>query len=184
MNCLLAALKVSGKSSGTVIVLLLASAYVLFAWGLWHSSFISSSKATLTKITRVAVLMTCLALGLVLFALWLWPTNAEVASRCPRPLEFSLRAISVVPSPTADNYATEITIRSNREPMYHVHVFTRSVFSSLNLIKAPEQGLSTTETRPWMPKSFFITSTHPAKEYKVIVSTSEALRVVCVNQDN
>ena len=109
--------------------------------------------------------------------------TTEEATLCPRPLRYSLRQVEVPPSTTRDNYATELTIEAVREPMFRVTVFVRTLYSQLVLTDSPATGISATE-HGTDPYSFQVSSTKPAQRYKVVVHTSEWLRVICINQHN
>jgi hypothetical protein len=184
LTILLYALKVSGKNSRATIAILLFAVATLFLYAAWNMPWMSQGKRRHSKVLRGIFMIVFVCTSLSIFGYWIWPESSEVKSLCPRPLNFSLKQVPLPSSAHADNYATEVTIDAVREPMYHVHVFTRTLFSGLNLTESPQQGISATETRQWEHYSFFVTSTHGATEYKVVVYTPEALRLVCVNQDN
>ena len=184
MAILLALFSKSAAYSAELAVLLLLVSFALFASAFLQMDWVSSPDRSIHRIVRGACLVIPLAAAMSIYGYLIWPENPEIKLLCPRPLSYSLRRVEVPRSPTADNYATELTIRAVREPMYHARVFTRALFSGVHLIEAPAEGISTTETRDWEHYSFVVTSTHASTIYKVVVYTSEELRIVCVNQDN
>jgi hypothetical protein len=105
---------------------------------------------------------------------------------CPRPLAYELKALA---PPTDNNYATEITITQPPEQFQRIRVFLRTMISSAifeEVVPDDKTAKSITMlgTLTYDKFSFVIQSTAPKISYKVAVSSSEQLRLRCINYEN
>lgn len=104
---------------------------------------------------------------------------------CPRPLKYSIKSL---PAPADNNYAFELSVKSVREPVYHLRVFSRTKLDYATLAFTSPYGAdksaSALGTYQYDPYTVTMQSSAPQKEYKAIFHTAEGLRLVCVNQDN
>ncbi len=111
--------------------------------------------------------------------------QAELECLCPRPLKYALTGL---PPPSDNNYATEVTITAVREPIYRLRLFSRTQLGYATLKStAPygnKQATSALGTLAYDPYSVVMHSSAPQNEYKVIFHTAEGLRLKCINQEN
>jgi hypothetical protein len=105
---------------------------------------------------------------------------------CPRSLAYELKSL---PAPEGKNYATEITITQPRERFQRIRVFLRAPISVANLTEVVpddkiEKSITNLETMDYDKFSFLISSTAPKISYKVVVLSSEQLRLRCISYQN
>jgi micrococcal nuclease len=110
--------------------------------------------------------------------------RAEIECLCPRPLTYTLQSL---PPPSDNNYATELTIKAVREPIYRLRVFSRTQISYATLTETwphDKQAASFLERMEYDLYSIVMHSSAPQKRYKAIFHTAEGLRIKCINQEN
>jgi len=110
----------------------------------------------------------------------------EIQCLCPRQLTYTLKAL---PAPRDNNYATEITITKPPEQFQRIRVFLRAMVSFASLVEVvPDdkiaKSITTLGTMDYDRFSFVISSTAPKSYYKVVVHSSEQMRLKCINQEN
>jgi hypothetical protein len=110
----------------------------------------------------------------------------QIQCLCPRQLTYTLKAL---PAPQDNNYATEITITKPPEQFQRIRVFLRAMVSSASLVEiVPDdktaKSITILETMDYDRFSFVISSTAPKSYYKVVVHSSEQMRLKCINQEN
>ncbi len=112
------------------------------------------------------------------------PDAAQTACLCPSPLDYSLKAL---PTPSDNNYSTEIDIRKVERPIYRLRIFSRTILGStgpIQVIPPLSHSSAFLGKMDYDPYSFIMSSTAPEDEFKLEVHTSEGLRLKCINQDN
>ena len=113
------------------------------------------------------------------------PDEAGIRCLCPSPLDYTLRAME---PPTDNNYATEINIKQVGRSIYRARVFARTMVDPRHgFVPDPpndSHSASFLGTLANDPYSFVVSATAPKKGFKVIVHTSEGLRLKCINQEN
>ena len=109
----------------------------------------------------------------------------RISCLCPRPVTYTM---TPGPTPPDNNYSTMLTITTPREGMHKARVFLRSMMSDVNMISASPfgQGEAAIGTlhADYDKISFLVQSSAPERNFVVAVSTSESLRVICINQEN
>jgi len=107
---------------------------------------------------------------------------------CPHPLKYSLKPL---PTPSDDNYATEITIKAKNSvsPMYHIRLFARTQIQvGPELSASPygkDQGAGIARgVMTYDPYSITLQSSHPEQEFKTELHSAEGLGIICVEQEN
>ena len=108
----------------------------------------------------------------------------ELKCLCPRPLYYTLKRL---PSPKDNNYSTEVTITAVREPMFRIRIYSRTPISRSVLTEVfPNDKNSVTGQylMDYDRNSVVIQSSAPQTKFTLVMDTSEALRLKCVNQEN
>jgi hypothetical protein len=107
----------------------------------------------------------------------------EIACLCPRPVEYSLFAL---PTPTDNNYATQVEMNAGKESMYRVQLFTRTPVHAGKIEASPHKddaGMAVVEMT-FDPYTLLVQSSAPQQQFKLEVRSSEGLRLKCINQIN
>lgn len=108
----------------------------------------------------------------------------EIKCLCPRPLPFAMKRL---PSPPDNNYSTEVTITTDREPMFRIRLYSRTVISRSVVKEAFPNDKNSVVSQLLMDNdkySVVIISSAPQTRFTLVIDTAEALRLKCVNQEN
>jgi hypothetical protein len=110
---------------------------------------------------------------------------SQIDCLCPSPLHYTLHAL---PSPSDNNYATEIDIKKTRRPFYRIRVFSRTAmvarYGHLSIPPNDAHSSSFLESFDYDPYSVVYSRTAPTNELKITVHSSEGMRLKCINQEN
>ena len=111
--------------------------------------------------------------------------EAEMQCLCPSPVEFSLKSQA---APNDNNYSTEVTVTAVKDPMYRVRLFARSPIHPSGELGASPYGKDKaalfTGILGYDFYSVILRSSSPEQEFKLVLHSSEGLRLKCVNQEN
>jgi hypothetical protein len=112
------------------------------------------------------------------------PDADQIKCLCPRPLKYALTAL---PAPSDNNYATKLDIRAVREPIYKLRIFSRTVLSSGKLEAFPYgegQAAIVVEEFDYDRYSLIVQSTRPENRFIINVESAQGLRLKCIDQEN
>jgi hypothetical protein len=105
---------------------------------------------------------------------------------CPRQLSFTITALS---PPSDNNYSTEMTITQPPEQFQRIRVFLRAPISVANLVDVvpndnDAHSVTTLGLLDYDKFSFVIQSSAPKMSYKIVMNSSEQMRIRCVSYQN
>ena len=104
---------------------------------------------------------------------------------CPDPMKYTLSAL---PTPSDNNYATELQVKKGKRPFYHLRAFARTMIDvrhGWNIVPPLEgHGSAALGVFDYDPYTFTLTSTYPLDQFNIEVRSAEGLRLYCINEIN